>query len=116
MERVYCVGVVLESQVRQAGQAEGAGDENHSGEGVMLKRLSLGGGLTEIRDSPVKGLSWRQYKQARKFIKKHRVWPHIDEEKSQKIFEFHPLAEVLTKENIIGTASLFFPLKHRWVR
>ena len=108
MERVYGVGVVLESQVREAGQAEGARDENHSGEGVMLKRLSFtGGGLTEIRDSPVRGLSWREYKAGRKFMKRHM---RVERDKT-----FHPLNELLQNKNQVYLCGILeSPRKHRW--
>jgi hypothetical protein len=108
VERVYGFGVVLESQLRETGKAEGAEDENQSGEGVMLKRLSLySSGLTEIRDSPVQGLSWKQYKAARKFMKRHM--------RLGRDGVFHPLNELMEDKNRVYLCGVFeSPRKHRW--
>lgn len=125
MEWVYGFGVLPESQLREAGEAKDSWDENNCGEGVMLKRLHLrSGGLTEIRDSPVDGLTWRQYKAARKFMKRHMRVERVHRGTVNGVglrFRhciakvFHSLNELLQNKNRVYLCGVFeLPRKHRW--
>jgi hypothetical protein len=70
----------------------------------MLRKLSLRGGLTYLRDSPVKGLTWKQYKAARFWIKKHKR--ELNGMSISRTMEFMP--------RVIRLASILSPRKHGW--
>lgn len=59
---------------------------------------------TRIVVSPVKGITWRQYKTARKYLKRHKV-----------DFGQRSVMTLLSMERlVVAVANTLSPRKHRW--
>jgi hypothetical protein len=74
----------------------------------MLKRLSWhgGGGFTEITESPIKGMTHRQWKDVKYFLKRNKA------RRGQSLL--YELLEKPEKRTFGFAVELLSPRKHRW--